>query len=296
MIMGETSERDIQALVSMLDEPDPDIYNEISERIVQCGPEAMPYLEDAWYRFPNEEIRLRLDLLKQNIRINRLSEQLVNCAKNEFSDLLKAWIDITAYFRPEIDKKSVLNNITNIRKDIWLEMNDNLTALEQVKVFNHVFFDIHSFKGNIDDYHSPENSLLDRVLERRTGNPLSISIIYMVVAQSVDLPIMGINLPEHFVLAYMGERFDTESMKIRHDQPLFYINAFSGGAVFSSKEINDFLFKLGMEPLPEFFVPCTHKEIILRMLNNLLLAHDGADQKQTVADIKKLRDRLDQLD
>lgn len=296
MTKRETSERDIEALVSMIDEPDPDIYHEISERIVQCGSEAMPYLEDAWYRFPAEEMRSRLELLKRHIRINHLSEQLTKWANNGYSDLLKAWMDISVYFRPELDKESVLNNISNIRKDIWLEMNDNLTALEQVKVFNHVFYDIHSFKGNLDDYHSPDNSLIDRVLERRTGNPLSISIVYMLVAQSVDLPIMGINLPEHFVLAYMGERFDTENMKISRDQPLFYINAFSGGAVFSSKEINDFLFKLGMEPLPGFFVPCSHKEIILRMLNNLILAHDDADQEQTVADLKRLRDHLDELD
>ena len=293
--MCETSERDIQALVSMIDEPDPDIFQEISDKILQFGDNAMPYIEDAWERFPEENLRLRLETLKQQIRFDALSEQLINWAKDDSSDLMKAWMDITCFFHPDINKKSVLNIITNIRKDIWLEMNENLTALEQVKVFNHVFYDIHNFKGNLDDYHNPNNSFIDRVLERRTGNPLSISIVYMLVAQSVDLPIMGVNLPEHFVLAYMGERFDTESMKIHFDQPLFYINAFSGGAVFSSKEINDFLLKLGMEPLPEFFVPCSHKDIVIRMFNNLLAAYAQSEQVQLMAKLKQLRDRLEQL-
>jgi regulator of sirC expression with transglutaminase-like and TPR domain len=295
MFMEETSERDILALVSMIDEPDPDVFQEISEKILQCGDDAMPYLEDAWERFPEEDMRLRLDALKQQIRFETLFEQLTTWAKEDSSNLLNAWLDITAFFRPDINKESVMSNITNIRKDIWLEMNENLTALEQVKVFNNIFYDIHSFKGNLDDYHNPDNSFIDRVLEKRTGNPLSISIIYMLVAQSVDLPIMGINLPEHFVLAYMGERFDTESMKIHFDQPLFYINAFSGGAVFSSKEINDFLLKLGMEPMPDFFVPCSHTDIVIRMLNNLLIAYEQSDQVQIVPWLKKLRDRLEQL-
>ncbi len=293
--MKETSERNIQALVSMIDEPDPEIFQEISEKILQCGDDAMPYLEDAWERFPEEDLRLRLEALKQQIRFDLLSEKIIAWAKHDSSDLLKAWMDITFYFHPDMNKESVLNNITNIRKDIWLEMNENLTALEQVKVFNHIFYDIHNFKGNLDDYHSPDNSFIDRVLERRTGNPLSISIVYMLVAQSVDLPIMGINLPEHFVLAYMGERFDTEDMRIHFDQPLFYINAFSGGSVFSSKEVNDFLLKLGMEPMPEFFVPCSHQDIIIRMFNNLLLSCEKSGQLQQLALIKQLRDRLEQL-
>lgn len=293
--MGETSERDILALISMIDEPDPDIFHEISEKILQCGDDAMPYLEDAWERFPEEDMRLRLDALKQQIRFETLSEQLTTWAKEDSSNLLNAWMDITTFFRPDINKESVMSNITNIRKDIWLEMNENLTALEQVKVFNRIFYDIHSFKGNLDDYHNPDNSFIDKVLDKRAGNPLSISIIYMLVAQSVDLPIMGINLPEHFVLAYMGERFDTESMKIHFDQPLFYINAFSGGAVFSSKEINEFLLKLGLEPMPDFFVPCSHTDIVIRMFNNLLIAYEQNDQQQIVPWLKRLRDRLEQL-
>lgn len=290
--MSNTNERDIQALVSMIDEPDPVIYSEISSKIISSGPAAMPFLENAYDLSSDETMRNRLGDLLQRIRYNNLSMQLTSWAANDQDDILNAWLDITRYFFPDFDDTVVYEQLKAIRKDIWLEINENLTALEQVKVFNHVFYETHGFKGNIDDYHNPDNSFINKVLDNRVGNPLSLGVIYMHTAQSVDLPIRGINLPEHFVLAYMGERFDTESMKIHYDQPLFYINAFSGGSIFSSNGINSFLNKLGMDPIPSFFEPCSNLEIITRMLNNLLVSYNSVGQQYKTDGLESLRDKL----
>lgn len=293
--MAKNSERDIQALVSMVDEPDPDVYNEISSRIVSLGNEAMPFLENAYYDTVDYEIRERLDSLLKRIRYEGLSSFLLEWVSSQNNDLLEAWIQITEYFYPAFDRETIQRHLVKIKNDIWLEMNENLTALEQIKVFNHIFYGLHNFKGNIDDYHNPDNSFIHKVLEKRIGNPLSLGVVYMIIAQKVGLPVRGINLPDHFVLAYMGERFDTVDLKILYDQPLFYINAFSGGSIFSSKGINTFLLKLGMEPLPAFFEPCKHKEIIMRMLNNILVSYDHAGQPEKTAGIKDLRNRLEKM-
>ncbi len=291
--MQRNSERDIQALISMVDEPNPTVYDEISSRILSWGNAAMPFIEDAYYGTPDGEVRERLYSLLNRIRYEELSSFLIDWASSEKSDLLEAWLHVTEYFYPTFNKVTVNEHLAEIINDIWLEMNDNLTALEQIKVFNHIFYEIHGFKGNIEDYHNPENSFINKVLENKTGNPLSLSIIYMIIAQRVELPVRGINLPDHFVLTYMGERFDTTGMKIYFDRPLFYINAFSGGSVFSSNGINTFLLKLGLEPLPSFFEPCSHNEIIMRMLNNILVSFEHAGQPQKTIGIKDLRDRLE---
>lgn len=293
--MAVNTERDIQALVSMMDEPDPEIYKEISSRLVSCGYDAMPFLENAYYSTIDTTMRQRLDSLLHRIRYNRLSKSLTDSGIHSNKDLLEAWFDITGYFYPTFDKKEVQKQLEAIRKDIWLEMNDNLTALEQIKVFNHVFYNIHNFKGNIDDYHNPENSFIHKVFQSRIGNPLSLGVIYMLVARNVELPVRGINLPEHFVLAYMGERFDTESMTIHHNRPLFYIDAFSSGSIFSANGINTFLHQLNMDPLPAFFEPCSNAEIIIRMLNNIIVAFDQAGQNNKTVGLDSLRDKLQGL-
>lgn len=291
--MSKTSERDIQALVSMMDEPDPEIYDEISSHILSCGDEAMPFLEDAFERSLDETMRKRLELIQQRIRIESLGNELIDWASAKNDKLLDAWLSITKCFYPYLNTGVIHEQIQKIRKDIWLEMNDNLTALEQVKVFNHVFFDTHKFKGNTTDYYNPENIFINKVLENRMGNPLSLSMLYMLIAQEVDLPVRGINLPEHFVLAYMGERFDTESMTIHHDRALFYINVFSSGKAFSAEGINSFLHKLGMEPLPAYYAPCSNEEIVIRMLNNILYSFDRAGQSEKTHGLEALRNRLE---
>ncbi|MDR4987261.1 MAG: transglutaminase-like domain-containing protein [Bacteroidales bacterium] len=290
--MSKKSERDILALISMADDPDQQVFEEISAKIVAYGPEALSYLEDAYDQAPGEMLRDRLASLMTTIRFNSLSSKLHLWAKSNHDDLLEPWIEITRFFRPHLDESSIRSTLGKFTKDLWLEMNDNLTALEQIKVFNHIFYGIYKFRGDIEDYHNPDNSFIDRVMDERKGSPLSIGIIYMLLARSVDLPVRGINLPEHFVLTYLGERLDTESLQIHRDQPLFYINAFSGGSVFSSDEINEFLLKLDLEPLPSFFMPCTNREIIIRMLNNLIFSYEQIGQGHKVKGFAELRDRL----
>lgn len=290
--MGHSREREIEALLSMVDEPDPAVFKEIADKIVEFGQHAYPFVEDALFSTSDNDLRHRLESISQRILFKQLEADLRSWSDLGQHDLLEAWTHVSRYFYPDLNKHEVIEAIEAIRKDVWLELNENLTALEQIKVFNHVFYDLHRFSGNIEDYHNPENSLVHRVLEKRSGNPLSIGIIYMLVANSVDIPVAGINLPEHFVLAYMGERLDADKMDVENDNALFYINAFSGGAVFSTQEINEFLLKLGMEPLAAFFAPCSNRDIIIRMFNNLIIAHEQLDQKDRVRGFEALRDSL----
>ncbi len=287
------TERDIWALISMLDEPDLGTYHSIAGKIYAYGPRALPFLEARLDQETDGCFRDRANEIADDIRQDILAGTLLRCMQEDAGDeLLTAWISVSKMGYPLLDEQYIFREVESIRRDVWLEMNDNLTALEQVKVFNHVFYTLHRFSGNMDDYHHPDNSFINRVLERRTGTPLSIGILYMLIARRVNLPISGINLPEHFVLAYVGETIDTETLLMRDNVPLFYINAFSQGSLFSIKEANDFLKKLNLEPLPAYFEPCSKKDIVLRMLSNLVAAYGFMGEVKKKERVKKLRDRL----
>ncbi len=290
---GKIKDREIRALVSMVDDPDPKVFREISGKILHYGQDAIPFLEQCIEQMDDEALRHRVERLMKDIRYHTILQALRKLVlKDDPGELFQAWIWVSRLHYPDIDRAAVEVEIEAIRKDAWLEMNENLTALEQVKVFNHVFYGVHRFSGNMDHFHDPDNSFINRVLNTRKGNPLSVGLIYMLVARSLNMPIMGINLPEHFVLAYMGETIDAESLQMQYDKPLFYINAFSNGDMFSAKEINDFLDKLDLEPLPVFFEACSNREIILRMLNNLVISYDHAGEEEKKADIAAIRDKL----
>ena len=92
--------------------------------------------------------------------------------------------------------------LDKIKLDAWLELNYDLTSYEQIKILNYILFDVHKFRGNTTDYHHIDNSLIHKVLTEKTGNPVSISIVYAIIAQRLNIPVYGVNLPQHFVLGY----------------------------------------------------------------------------------------------
>jgi len=274
--------REMQALVSLVDDPDLEVFRQVSEKIHDFGPDAIPYLQKAWDNCFDPLVQNRIETLMHQINLDNVILELSRAFDNDCKDLFAAWVSLTRFQYPGLNEEDIQYELNQIRKDIWLELNENLTALEQVKVFNHVFFDIHGFAGNIDNYHSADNSFINKVLHGRKGNPLSLSVIYLLVAQSLDLPVFGVNLPEHFVLAYTGKAFDTETMRMEDNKVLFYINPFSRGMVFSAQEVEKFILQLKLEPNPGYYEPCSNCDILLRMANNLVNAYetDGAREKQ----------------
>ncbi len=289
---NSTPSRELIALVSMIDEPDPSVFAEVSARIVQLGSQVIPFLESAVYEQTSSVVLGRLDTLMQQVRFEILKKELIAWLDHGGKDMISGWLAVTRYQYPDVNPDDIRKEFRSIRQDIWLELNDQLTALEQVKVFNHLFFHIHGFEGEMDDYHHLDNSYLNRVLSRRKGNPLSMGLVYREVARSLGIPVAGVNLPEHFVLAYMGNGLDPEKLELRKDVPLFYIDAFNGGAVFSSTEIHAFLNKLGLDPLPGFFSPCTNIDIMRRMISNLKTAYEFAGKAASKSGMEEIGELL----
>jgi len=205
-------------------------------------------------------------------------------------DLLEGALIVARYQYPGLIESDVRDYIQTLRRDIWLELNDHLTAYEQVKVFNRIFFKEHKFYGDSKNYHSPVNSYINTVIESKKGNPLSICLIYSIIAQSLDLPIYGVNLPNHFVLAYIDEKGSGAMINQQNEfGVLFYINAFSNGVIFNTNEIKQFLDELKFEHRREFFEPCSNSAIIKRMLTNLISSFQKVGNEEKVRELKTLR-------
>ena len=138
------------------------------------------------------------------------------------------------------------------------------------------------------------NSYINTVIESKKGNPLSICLIYSIVAQSLDLPIYGVNLPNHFVLAYMDEKGSGAMINEQNEfGVLFYINAFSNGVIFNTNEIKQFLDELKFDHRREFFEPCSNSAIIKRMLTNLISSFQKVGNQEKVEELKILRNIIE---
>jgi regulator of sirC expression with transglutaminase-like and TPR domain len=195
---------------------------------------------------------------------------------------------IARFQYPDLDENKIYHQLNQLQREIWLELNDNLTSFEKINVINRILFDMHSFGGNTANFHAPQNSFINIVLESKKGNPLLLSIIYSHIAQQLDLPVYGVNLPEHFILAFMNHFFQGDMEAVSADEVMFYINPFSKGSVFDSKEIDNFLKKLSLEPQPSYYVPCNNLEIIRRLLRNLMYSYEKLGHEEKTAQVQAL--------
>jgi regulator of sirC expression with transglutaminase-like and TPR domain len=283
--MAITSNKELAALVTLLDEPDETAFDRIREKIYSFGPEAIPVLENVWENSFEGIIQERIESIIKKIQQDSLFFEFSEWLKLGSTDLLKGFILVSRTGYPELDTENIQERIEQIRMDAWLELNDSLTALENIKVLNHILYDLHNFEGNKIDLHSLQNSFINTLLETRKGSPLTLGMLYLIIAQRLNVTVYGVNLPQHFVLAYTTEMI--RPMPDENDV-LFYINPFNRGTIFTRREIELFIHQLKLKPVDSYFAPCTNVEIIKRLIHNLKFSYDKEGQMEKIEELDQL--------
>jgi regulator of sirC expression with transglutaminase-like and TPR domain len=291
------NEKEVISLIALLDDDDSEVAQHVEQRLLSLGTDVITFLEQEWGAVKNIDQQRKLESIIHRIQFAGLLHDLRLWSHENEPDLLDGILLIVRYRYPDIDKQKVINELDRLRLDVWLELNLELTAYEKVRVLNHVIYALHGFKGNTEHYHDPQNSFINTVLDSKKGNPIMLAIIYMLVAQRLQIPIFGVNLPQHFVLAYKEDNpsqlvhtsFHTKpKMDYRHGKVLFYINAFNNGAVFSKANLEQFLIQIKIEPKYEFFEACSNIDIVKRVLRNLVVAYEKAGKQDKVEEVHEM--------
>ena len=291
---NEMNLKEVIALITLLDDPDDGIYSEVKNRFIILGPPAIPHLETAWENSFDALMQKRIEGIIHTIQFKALQNALKYWAEHEQDDLFRGCAIIARYQYPDLDENKLKKQLHQIKQDVWLELHDDLTAIEKVKIINHIMFEVHQFGGNITNYHAPQNSFINVVLETKKGNPVMLSVIYALICKELGIPIYGVNLPQHFVLAYVNDfanLFDP-SHKTLSDNILFYVNPFSKGLIFNQGDVDSFIKQLNVEPETKYYLPCSNLDIIKRLLNNLIYSFDKMGYAEKVKELKELEKNL----
>lgn len=279
----------INALISLIDDPDEAIYEHIRSKLLDLGEEVIPALENYW---ENNQYGLvfqnRIENIIHQIQFDAVKHHLKHWADNGCKDLLQGVLLVNKYQYPDLDEAKLKKRLHQIKQDVWLELHDNLTAFEQVRVINHVLFDVHGFSANKKNFHAAQNSYLNNVLESGKGNPLTLSIIYILICDMLEIPVYGVNLPNHFVLCYLDTTGIHRKISGEDDDVMFYINPFSRGTIFNRREIDQFLQQLNLSPQPEFYQPCGNRTIVKRLITNLIYSYEKLGYADKVDELKTL--------
>lgn len=263
--------KELNALISLIDEPNEEMFSSIREKISTYGKDAIPFLEEAWMTAVNVDDVERIENLIDDIRFTDLYFELENWAQFHSNDLIKAFMLLTQFRYPELDIEKYADKVSKLRQNIWLEINPNLTALEKVKVLNHIFYDVYKFRGKLPIQVKLNDYFLNDLLDTQKGSATALGILYISIAQSMDIPIFGVDLHHHFVLAYMDDTVETrEPETYTSDEVLFYIAMINKGSIFTNKDIKRFLKQIEFEEKPEYFLPCSNKHTIKRLIKEMI--------------------------
>lgn len=278
---------ELSALISLLDDDDKEVYRHVHEKLLSMGPQVIPTLEQAWGSELNATTHKRLEEIIQQIQFTTLLRDFENWCAHDNPDLLQGAFLVARYHYPEIQLDDIRRKMLRIRQNIWLELNFNQTPLEQIQIFNQVFYYHEAFKGNqSQDYN---DFCINHSLESRKGNTLSLGIIYQAIANDLNLPVYGVALPRHFILAFCKKSiFDFNDLSILEREVMFYINPINKGSVFSRNEIKDYLKKMGLEHKPHYFAPCGSKGIIAELIRQLRDGYQFQKEEQRAAEMKEL--------
>ena len=255
----------LDALLFLTEEPDEHLFINIAEAIVSYGEKALPSLKERLEKSSDGLHHQRLETLIDIIERKNIIEKLKLWRNKREHDMMEPCFILAKHNFPNADWSWYGFKIMMIIEQAEHEMNHDLTPLEQVKILNHIIYDVNKFRGETMTINKHDYYFINTLLETHIGNPLSLGILYCIIAERLDMPIYGIDIPNHFILAFCKK---TEHFP-QFEDVLFYINPFNRGNVLMRKDIRNYLYELDIRPELKYFEPISNTIVIKKLFKVL---------------------------
>lgn len=254
--------KEINALFTLIDDPDEEVFGTVSNRIIDFGRGIIPNLEDLWENTLNEAVQERIELLIHRLHFTDLTADLKEWSESAYHDLLFGALLVAKFQYPDLHTTPVLQDIEKIRRNVWLELNSYLTPLEQANVLSSIVYNYYNLKGVEVNYNNPDEFFIHKVLETKKGNAITNGIIYQVLCDLLDINAKIINIPKQLIIAFYHSDYDPATY-IGHPQEKihFYVDGVNGQA-YSHQDIENYFKRVAVPAIPAYYKPISHKRTI----------------------------------
>jgi regulator of sirC expression with transglutaminase-like and TPR domain len=258
VLTRQLSENERTALLNLLGDDDPAVYPIIRARILSIGPPAGSWLRP--HVLSNDPVLRRhaRDIVRHLDRQETDTNFLAFCLGHgeEFDLEEGAWLLAQTEY-PDINVEAYEALLDHFTSELRARIDPEDAPREILADMNCYIFDDLGFGGNQENYYDVDNSYFNRVIDRRTGNPINLCLLYLCLAKRLQLPISGIGLPGHFIC-----RYQTSDDEI-------YIDVFNRGRLLSKADCVQYLLRGNFSLREDFLAPATARRILMRMCSNL---------------------------
>jgi regulator of sirC expression with transglutaminase-like and TPR domain len=262
------NKKEVASLIKLLDDDDRGIVRHVTTRLIEMGEKVVPLLEKQCWQSDNTPLlEERLEMIIHKINFNNIYSSFEKWVTKDNPDLLEALIILSKFHQPDLKETWIHNKITRIYDDIYCKLGIRQSPLKSVSVFNQVFYDLYEFESETGSNDS-QNFMLNRVLFQRKGDPTLLSILYLILAKQLKLPVFAVHLPHDLILARTKRHIANPNNKNTIDAIEFYIHPGDKGAIFTKLEIETYLQK--QQHVNNYlFSPCCNITIIRILIENL---------------------------
>jgi regulator of sirC expression with transglutaminase-like and TPR domain len=257
-VRQEISQSQRVALLSLLADEDPLVYRTVRDKLLSCGPPAAEWLrphtisDDPALRRHARQIVLHFDRQAADDHF------LAFCLRHgeEFDLEQGAWLFAQTQY-PLINVEAYQAVLDGYANELRGRLEGSGGPQQILTIINHYLFGDLGFTGNEANYYDPENSYLNCVIDQRTGNPINLCLLYILLARRLRLPIAGIGLPGHFICRYQSTAAE------------LYLDPFNRGKLLTKADCVQYLVSANCSLRDDYLAPVSARRFLLRVCSNL---------------------------
>jgi regulator of sirC expression with transglutaminase-like and TPR domain len=282
------SSKEISALLRLIDDPDNEVFDTVAEKLINYGREIIPNLEQLWETVGDEVVQERIEQLIHRVHFQDLQQEFLEWSKATQPDLLRGAILIAKFQFPDLNVPAILSKFDQMRRNVWLELNNYLTPLEQINVFNSILYSYYKLQGHELTDRDPKYFFINQVIESRQGNAYSIGILYLALCEVLDVPLFAVDIPRQFIFAYIDTLHSFFSLDKEGVQQIPFFTDPTNGMVYTQKDVETYLKKINAPSKESYFRPLLTRQIIFKMMEELALCYRYRREESKAQEIEQL--------
>jgi len=286
-------EAEISALFKLIDDPDEEVFNTIADRLLNYGTPIIPDLEHLWENTLDEATLERIEIMIYKLRLQDLKEAFIEWKSKPDPSLFEGALLVTKFQFPELAIDSLRHQMEKIRRNIWLELNNYLTPLEQANVIRNILFSYYQIKGVEVNYEKPEEFLISAPLQSKKGNAIANTLLYAELCQQLEIQAQFINIPKQCIIAFYASDWDPEEIVTNPQEFIqFYVEGTTGNA-FSQKDLDQYMIRSNIEPKNSYYKALSNVKIIKKHLLEFAKCFNSPTLQYKQKDLTDLAGLLD---
>ncbi len=246
------------ALVRLLNDEDPAIYQVVRDRILSCGVDSTEWLRPHTLS-SDPVLRRRAQEIVHRLARGEADDRFLTFCLKEGNDLdleQGAWLLSRTQY-PDINLEAYSALFDSYAGELRERIDPRSEASQTLATLNEYLFEVLRFKANEQEVQDPENCYLNRVVDRRTGKPISLCLVYISLARRLRLPVTGISLPSHFICRFQSSWEE------------YYIDVFNRGKLWTKADCIQYLLYQNHTARADYLAPVSSRRVLMQVCAEL---------------------------